>query len=225
MIQAGQLRKHRSFAIRIVILLAGVAFIAYTEVLERFDFILYDKIATLQQYPQDPDVVIVAIDDESFKTLGRWPWSRGVHAELINRLKSIDNQAVALDLLFSEPQDSDPYADHLLAYAIAAHGNVILPVAPVFDADTQLLTLVQPLPLFTQQAVLGHVDVELDSDGVARRVFLSAGINAPAWPALGLALTNPAAARAIYQLQNPVAVPEQPEHWVRAQQALIPYVW
>lgn len=223
MIQAGQLRKHRSFAIRIVILLAGVAFIAYAEVLERFDFILYDKIATLQQYPQDPDVVIVAIDDESFKTLGRWPWSRGVHAELINRLKSIDNQAVALDLLFSEPQDSDPYADHLLAYAIAEHGNVILPVAPVFDADTQLLTLVQPLSLFTQQAVLGHVDVELDSDGVARRVFLSAGINAPAWPALGLALTNPAAARAIYQLQNPVAVPEQPEHWVRAQQALIPY--
>ncbi|MBL8500999.1 MAG: EAL domain-containing protein [Nitrosomonas sp.] len=222
MILAGRSWKQYSFAVRIVILLAGVAVIAYTEVLERFDFILYDKIAVLQQYPQDPDIVIVAIDDESFKVLGRWPWSRGVHAELINRLKSIGNKAVALDLLLSEPQDNDPFADHLLAYAIATHGGVIFPVAPASDGmDT--LTLVQPLPLFTQQAVLGHTDVELDSDGVARRVFLHAGINAPVWPALGLALTNPEAARASYQSLALGEMPQQAGHWVRAQEALIPY--
>ncbi|MDV6342297.1 EAL domain-containing protein [Nitrosomonas sp. Is24] len=222
MILAGRSWKHYSFAARIVILLTGVAAIAYTEVLERFDFILYDKIAVLQQYPQDPDIVIVAIDDESFKVLGRWPWSRGVHAELINRLNSIGNKALALDLLLSEPQENDPYADHLLAQAIAAHGNVIFPVAPVFDAHMESLMLVQPLPLFTQQAVLGHVDIELDSDGVARRVYLSAGINAPEWPALGLALTNPAAVRAMQQ-QVHETVSGQPEHWERAQEALIPY--
>lgn len=223
MILAGRSWKHYSFAARIVILLAGVAFIAYTEVLERFDFILYDKIVVLQQYPQDPDIVIVAIDDESFKVLGRWPWSRGVHAELINRLNSIDNKALALDLLLSEPQENDPYADHLLALAIAAHGNVIFPVAPVFDANMESLMLVQPLPLFTQQAVLGHVDIELDSDGVARRVFLYAGINASTWPAFGLALTDPAAARARQQRQSPEEVPGQPGLWVRAQEGLIPY--
>jgi len=222
MIQAGKLRQHYSFAARIVILLAAVAYLAYAEVLERFDYILYDKMAVLQQYPQDPDIVIIAIDDESFKALGRWPWSRGVHAELINRLNSIGNQAVAIDLLLSEPQDSDPYADPLLAYAIAAHGGVIFPVAPALETGAEALTLVQPLPLFAQQAALGHADVELDSDGVARRVFLYAGINAPAWPALGLALTNPAAARVVYQSFTPVDA-AQAGHWVRAQEALIPY--
>lgn len=222
MTQAGKLWRHYSFAARIVILLAGVAYLAYAEVLQRFDYILYDKMAVLQQYPQDPDIVIIAIDDESFKVLGRWPWSRGVHAELINRLSSIGNQAAAIDLLLSEPQDSDPYADPLLAYAIAAHGSVIFPVAPALEAGADVLTLVQPLPLFTQQAVLGHADVELDSDGVARRVFLYAGINAPAWPALGLALTNPAAARTIYRSFAPQDA-AQAGHWVRAQEALIPY--
>ncbi len=219
---AGKPWQHYSFAARVVILLAAVAGLAYTGVLERFDYILYDKMAVLQQYPQDPEIVIVAIDDESFKALGRWPWSRGVHAELINRLRSIGNKAVALDLLLSEPQDSDPYADHLLAYAIAMHGGVIFPVAPALDG-TDTLTLTQPLPLFTQQAVLGHTDVELDSDGVARRVFLYAGINAPVWPALGLALTNPAAARAGYQSLALEQMQEQTGYWVRAQEALIPY--
>jgi diguanylate cyclase (GGDEF)-like protein len=219
---AGKPWRHYSFAARVVILLAAVAGLAYTEVLERFDYILYDKMAVLQQYPQDPDIVIVAIDDESFKALGRWPWSRGVHAELINRLRSIGNKAVALDLLLSEPQDNDPFADHLLAYAIAAHGGVIFPVAPALDG-TDTLTLAQPLPLFTQQAVLGHTDVELDSDGVVRRVFLYAGINVPVWPALGLALTNPLAARAGYQSLALEQMQEQTGHWVRAQEALIPY--
>ena len=222
MTHAGKLRQHYSFIARIVILLAGIAYLAYAEVLERFDYILYDKMAILQQYPQDPNIVIVAIDDESFKALGRWPWSRGVHAELINRLSSIGNRAAAIDLLLSEPQDSDPYADHLLAYAIAAHGGVIFPVAPALEAGKEQLTLVQPLPLFAQQAALGHADVELDSDGVARRVFLYAGINAPAWPALALALTDPAAARALHQSFSALEAPPA-GHWVRAQEALIPY--
>ncbi|MDE2389381.1 MAG: CHASE2 domain-containing protein, partial [Betaproteobacteria bacterium] len=222
MTQAGKLWQRYSFAARIVILLAAVAYLAYAEVLERFDYILYDKMAVLQQYPQDPNIVIVAIDDESFKALGRWPWSRGVHAELINRLSSIGNSAAAIDLLLSEPQDSDPYADRLLAYAVAAHGGVIFPVAPASEAGKEPLTLVQPLPLFAQQAALGHTDVELDSDGVVRRVFLYAGINAPAWPALGLALTNPAAARAVYQSFSSMET-AQAGHWVREQEALIPY--
>lgn len=225
MIQSGHLKKHNTFTLRIVVLLFGVVLIAYSEVLERFDSIIYDKISTLQQHPQDSDIIIVAIDEESLKGLGHWPWSRGVHAELINRLATIDNKVVALDILFSESQGTDPYADHLLASAIAAHGNVILPVAPISETDSELITLAQPLPLFREHAVLGHVDVELDSDGVARRVFLYAGINAPTWPALGLALADPTTAKKAQSspdLDTGKETLEQ-QHWVRTQEALIPY--
>ncbi len=226
MIQSGgHLVKHNTFALRIIILLFGVALIAYTEMLERFDSILYDKISTLQQYPQDPDIIIVAIDEESLKVLGHWPWSRGVHAELINRLTAIDNKVVALDILFSESQGTDPYADHLLALTIAAHGNVIFPVAPISDKniDSESLTLAQPLPIFREHAVLGHADVELDSDGVARRVFLYAGINAPTWPALGLALADPTTTRTAHSSPDTGKGTFGQQHWVRSQEALIPY--
>ena len=31
-------------------------------------------------------IAIIAIDDQSINNLGRWPWPRDLHAELINRL-------------------------------------------------------------------------------------------------------------------------------------------
>lgn len=165
-------KQPNTLVLRIILLLVGVLYIAYAEILQRFDFIIYDKISTLRQYPQDPDIAIVAIDEESLKVLGRWPWSRAVHAEIINRLKAIGNETVALDLLLPEAQQNDPYADPLLASAIAEHGNVILPVVPASTAGPESLSLIQPLAPFARHAVLGHADIELDSDGVARRVFL-----------------------------------------------------
>lgn len=147
-----------------------------------------------------------------------------MHAELINRLRSIDNHAVALDLLFSEPQSSDPFADQLLAAAITLHGGIILPVAPIADSSTEYIYLAEPLNSYREHATLGHVDIELDSDGIARRVFLKAGVETPLWPALGLAL----ATRLNRDTANPTDDLEKAHvktwgRWVRSQEALIPY--
>jgi len=215
------------FMARLAIILIAVAGMIYTQVLERFDYMMYDKLSVLQRmtiHQRQEDVVIIAIDDESLNVLGRWPWSRAVHAELINRLKAIDNRVVLMDLLLLEAQSNDDLADQLLAAAIAAHGNVILPVVPIIDSYTGTLTLAQPLPSISQHAVLGHADIELDSDGVARRVFLHAGINTPSWFALALALMDPAAAKQANQWRNLEQVStESSNHWVRVQEMLIPY--
>lgn len=215
------------FIVRLAVILVAVAGMIHTQILERFDYMIYDKLSALQRmsaYQHQDDVVIIAIDDESLNVLGRWPWSRGVHAELINRLKAIDNRAVAMDLLLLEAQSTDDLADRLLAAAIAAHGHVILPVAPIIDGNTGTLMLAQPIPGIFQHAILGHVDIELDSDGVARRVFLYAGINTPSWFTLALALLDPAAAMKVNPFRNPEEVTaESSNHWVRAQERLIPY--
>ena len=218
-------KQPNTLVLRIILLLVGVLYIAYAEILQRFDFIIYDKISTLRQYPQDPDIAIVAIDEESLKVLGRWPWSRAVHAEIINRLKAIGNETVALDLLLTEAQQNDPYADPLLASAIAEHGNVILPVVPASTAGPESLSLIQPLAPFARHAVLGHADIELDSDGVARRVFLYAGVDEPTWPALGLLLADSAIAKSTVQpLKIDQAESGQRSHWIRSHEALIPYL-
>ena len=33
--------------------------------------------------PVNPDIVVVTVDEESIEKLGRWPWTRSYHAELI----------------------------------------------------------------------------------------------------------------------------------------------
>ena len=61
--------------------------------------------------------------------VGRWPWPRQRHAELIDVLRSAGTQAVGYNVLFSEPS-ADPADDQRLATAIAAHGQIVLPVVP-----------------------------------------------------------------------------------------------
>ena len=53
------------------------------------------------------NVVIAAIDDKSLEAIGRWPWSRSVIAKLVTRLRQGGAKAVAIDLLFADPE-TDP---------------------------------------------------------------------------------------------------------------------
>ena len=57
--------------------------------LQRVDNILYDFTVGkfYQESKQDSFVVIVDIDEKSIETLGQWPWSRVIDAELINKTK------------------------------------------------------------------------------------------------------------------------------------------
>src|SRR5512143_2790345 len=52
--------------------------------------------------PASPDVVIVAIDDVSLERLGRWPWSRAVIAQLVDRLVAAQAAVIGFDIVQSE---------------------------------------------------------------------------------------------------------------------------
>jgi len=52
--------------------------------------------------------VIVAIDDESLKRLGQWPWPRTVIARMVERLAAQRVAAVVFDVVFAEPDASSP---------------------------------------------------------------------------------------------------------------------
>ncbi len=55
--------------------------------------------------PASP-VVVVAVDDDSLKRLGRWPWSREVIARLLSRIKAAGPRVVAVDIIFAERQET-----------------------------------------------------------------------------------------------------------------------
>jgi adenylate cyclase len=49
-----------------------------------------------------PDVMVVAVDDESIDKLGRWPWSRAVIAQLVDRVAAAGAAVIGLDMVQSE---------------------------------------------------------------------------------------------------------------------------
>lgn len=135
--------------------------------LQRLDFALYDMtLAATSPRPADPDILIVAIDDGSIAHLGHWPWRRTVHAQLLQRLGMA--RAVAMDILFTDPQPQFAQDDAALAQAIAAHGRVLLP--KVVSASGTLM----PLAHLQQAAAgIGAINVWPDSDGIVRAIDLA----------------------------------------------------
>jgi eukaryotic-like serine/threonine-protein kinase len=49
-------------------------------------------------------VAIIAIDKQSIDNIGRWPWSREIHAKMIERLASARAKVIGYTVFFSEPQ-------------------------------------------------------------------------------------------------------------------------
>ncbi len=152
----------------------------------RLDQTIYDRFLQTQTRPARDDIMIVAIDDYSLAELGKWPWPRNRHAELIQQLNHAQALAIGIDILFSEAELS-ANGDAQLAKAIAAKDNVVLPLVSVQAG--QGLRAAPPLALLGDVAhALGHIHLELDTDGVARSVFLREGIQGQWWPHFALAL-------------------------------------
>ncbi|WP_460114161.1 CHASE2 domain-containing protein [Pseudomonas sp. H3_G03] len=133
---------------------------------------LYDSLRRLSPLPVDPRILLVTIDDASLKKLGRWPWPRGLHADLIDRLSAAQPAGILFDVIFSEP--GDPANDKRLAESVCNAGNVLLPLvregaANYSQPDAQMM------PLLKCAKGVGHINVEADSDGVVRSLYLREG--------------------------------------------------
>ncbi len=49
-------------------------------------------------------IAIIAIDDQSIRNIGRWPWPRNIHAKMFNLLKAGGAKIIGDTVFFSEPQ-------------------------------------------------------------------------------------------------------------------------
>ncbi len=155
----------REWALLTLLLGALLVAVVKWDWLARADFWLFDTSVTLSGRAPDPAILILAIDEESLARLGRWPWSRQVLADALERLTAAGAGPVLLDIILSEAQRDDPVADARLATAIAAHGRVVLSVFMPPPGDVAVL----PLPAFVAGGHLGHTQALVDQDGVTRR--------------------------------------------------------
>jgi len=178
--------------ILLVILLTFVAALfVQNNVLWRWDNLLYDAQLSFWSRTVSDDIIIIAIDDESLNELGRWPWPRSTHAQLINKLELESPKAIGLDIIFNEHDHNNPLSDVLLARAMRASGKIVLPIFMSQESINSYPIEALPLPEFTNNAAaLGHVHIDISDDGIARRVFLKEGIGDPHWMHYSLALLS-----------------------------------
>jgi len=108
------LGRPRSFSRRAVWLLVGsltIGVILLTwwrpQVTEFIELKLVDlKFLFRGPIPAGQELAIVAIDDDSLKSYGRWPWSRQVFSQLMERLKEAQPKVIGLDIIFAEKSET-----------------------------------------------------------------------------------------------------------------------
>lgn len=199
-----------------------------TGALSRIDNLIYDSLLRIWPRSASSEIVLIEIDEHSLYRLGRWPWSRRIHADLINALGQQGPAAIGLDIIFAEPDVVDPEADTLLVQAIDNNGHVILPVLPeAADIRSGGVTVTLPLPqLAIAAAGLGHVDVELDKDGLVRSAYLEAGYGKQKWRSFASVLLSTGRKDSTLSSEGesrPQSGYPGPGIWWRNQRILVPF--
>ena len=70
------------------LIVALVLFVASgSDLIQSLERLAYDWGVRASSHAPSPRVAVIAIDDQSIANIGRWPWSREVHAQMIVKLK------------------------------------------------------------------------------------------------------------------------------------------
>ena len=141
------------------------------------------------------DLVLVAVDEASLETFGRWPWPRDRFGYVVRYLRDAEAKAIVFDILFLEPDEGTAEFDASFAEEVRAAGNVFFPFlllaspasapAPSIprsatiplgresDRRTNVPApgLKLPIPPLAEAAVgLGFINLTSDFDGTTRRL-------------------------------------------------------
>ena len=109
-IKANLKRKIPLLISSMVLMLAVLVKIWHPAIVESVQLRFFDALQTSlpREYTPQP-VKIVDIDDESLSRIGQWPWPRKRLATLIERLNRAGAAAIALDIVFAEPDRTSPH--------------------------------------------------------------------------------------------------------------------
>lgn len=105
----------------------------------------YDFASTSTSRQPSDHIAVIAIDDQSIANIGRWPWSRDIHAKLIDQLARAKAKTIVHTAFFFEPQ-IDPGLIYIrkIKAAIGNPADGVLPTAElaklVSEAETALDT-------------------------------------------------------------------------------------
>src|SRR2546421_8833355 len=125
-----------------VVVLVVLAFNRASDLIPSLEQKAYDLgVQSTSRQPSDK-VAVIAIDDTSIANIGRWPWSREIHARMTDLLAGAKTKVIANTVFFSEPQ-IDPgyvYITKLLDLATAPTPEMAPIVTLLKEAEQTLNT-------------------------------------------------------------------------------------
>jgi adenylate cyclase len=101
----------RYYVLALILLLTGLMLLFYlmgNPFLDRLELKSLDvRFLTRGPEPPGPFAVLAAIDEKSLDEIGKWPWPRAKIAALIDRLSEEGAKVIAMDIVFSEPDENN----------------------------------------------------------------------------------------------------------------------
>jgi adenylate cyclase len=91
--------------------ITGIMFLLYllgSPFLDRMELKSLDvRFLTRGEEPAGPFTVLATIDEQSLDEIGKWPWPRRKIAALVDRLSDEGARVIAMDIVFSEPDENN----------------------------------------------------------------------------------------------------------------------
>jgi eukaryotic-like serine/threonine-protein kinase len=136
-----------------VVVLVVLAFNRWSDLIPSLEQKAYDLgLQSTSRLPSDK-VAVIAIDDTSIANIGRWPWSREIHARMTDILAGAKTRVIANTVFFSEPQ-----------------------IDPGYVYITKLIDLAGPAPEMTPfVALLKEAELALNTDRRLAESYAKAG--------------------------------------------------
>ncbi len=129
-----------------------------TDLIDTLERRLYDYASTSTGKMPSDRIAVIAIDDQSIANIGRWPWPRDIHAQLIDQLAAAKVKVIAHTVFFFEPQ-----TDRGLQYIRKMRSVLAASGAVPSDTSDQLVK------------VITEAELALDTDAKLAASMLRAG--------------------------------------------------
>lgn len=139
------------------------------ELLQSLERKAYDLGVQMTSRAPSDKIAVIAIDKQSLDNIGRWPWSREIHADMVEKLAAAKAKVIATTVFFSEPQVDAGlgYINRLIDIYGQAGGMPLATPAEEIAA--------QPAPFGQFGPVLQEAETRLNTDRRLGEAFAAAG--------------------------------------------------
>jgi diguanylate cyclase (GGDEF)-like protein/PAS domain S-box-containing protein len=154
--------------------------------LQPLDRWLQDSRFALLRHTMDGGIATVEIDESSLRSIGEWPWSRALHALLLDKLLAMGAKRVVFDIDFGSPTNA--LADERLEGALRrANGRAFIAVFRPSAGGDKAISQNRP---FADAAPRVAADAPAEPNGETREYWTARRFGESIAPTLGALLAD-----------------------------------